>query len=566
MPPEGNALQDALAPLLSTISDWLADTHLLILSGSDSPDCIEAIAGSVTPFPEPFHANIEELFTKVSGPTLCAPDAEGALNGLCLHFSLQALLPVRQQGATVALIGVRAGEHKSDSLDLNRLHIVASAVSVLLSNARDITSAQNYAEQLHQMLSELSGLHEFGRAIESADNPDKLLNYIMKRCMDLMNAESASLMLVDPERNDLEFKVTFGPKASEVQPFRLPIGKGIAGWVAANGEALLIPDAYADSRFNPEFDKQSGYRTRSILCVPMLYKSHTIGVMNILNRLDGHPFTEEDRMLLMAFAAQAALSVENARLLHNALENERLKKELQMASEIQQLLLPAGIPQIGGLDISACYIPCQQVSGDFYDIIQLDENRTVFVVADVSGKGIPGAMLVSNMQASLHAYLDLYDNIIDVVTRLNENMIKQTSADRYITFFIALYDRRDHSVTSVNAGHNRPLLISADGASRELKTGGIFIGYLPFAYESETVTLEPGSTLILYTDGLVEAMNESEEEFGEERLLELARKSHSSSPKNLETEIIKEVHKFGHGQPLEDDFTLMIIKRQFETA
>jgi sigma-B regulation protein RsbU (phosphoserine phosphatase) len=383
----------------------------------------------------------------------------------------------------------------------------------------------------------------------------------MRKSQNVMQAEASSLMLVIEETNELEFKVALGPKATAVKPFRLPIGKGISGWVAESGEAVLIPDAYSDPRFDPSFDKRSGFKTRSMLCVPMIHKSKIVGVMTLLNKIDGTPFNESDQILFTIFATQAALSIENARLLFAAIEKERLDKELQVASEIQNLLIPQSLPKSTYLEIAAEYIPCKEVGGDFYDVIQIDENRHIFVVADVSGKGIPGALVVSNMQATLRAFLQYSDDLLPIVTRLNESITRQTTADRYITFFIGLYDHQKSSLTYINAGHNPPLLVHRNGQIKELKTGGIFIGFMPWEYESETVPFRKGEQLILYTDGLVEAMNKKEIEFDMTGLKSTVRENMNISTDALKNEIIKRVHKHTGNMPLADDFTLLITRR-----
>jgi sigma-B regulation protein RsbU (phosphoserine phosphatase) len=225
------------------------------------------------------------------------------------------------------------------------------------------------------------------------------------------------------------------------------------------------------------------------------------------------------------------------------------------------LLIPQSIPNSSYLDIAAEYIPCKEVGGDFYDIIKLDKDRFIFVVADVSGKGIPGALVVSNMQATLRAFLEYSVDLLPIVTRLNETIIRQTTSDRYITFFIGLYDHRKSSLTYINAGHNPPLLIKKEGKIHELKTGGIFIGFMPWEYESETVPFEKGDTLIMYTDGLVEAMNYDEEEFELYRLKNILEENPSASSNRLKKEIITRVNDHIGTNPLSDDFTLLISRK-----
>ncbi len=415
-------------------------------------------------------------------------------------------------------------------------------------------------ERSRQIMSEVSVMHEISRAFEGSNSLENLLEYIVDKSRLITRTESASLMLHIEESNELEFKVVIGPKSKEVKPFRLPMGKGISGWVAQNQKPILIPNAYKDSRFDPSFDKRSGYKTRSILCVPMIHKTKTVGVMTVLNRLDNQPFVEEDKNLMLTFGSQAALAIENARLLISALEKERLDKELQVASEIQNLLLPQVIPDIQSLDICATYLPCKEVSGDFYDIIKLDDHRSAFVVADVAGKGIPAAMIVSTMQATLSAFLEGSSDLVSIVNKLNLVIIKKSTEDSFITFFICIYDAKNSTINYLNAGHNPPILLR-DGKPILLKTGGLFLGFMPWQYECETIKLIDDDILTLYTDGLVEAMNESQEEFGDERLEKVVLSSRQLSSSQILKNIKKEVKKHIKHSKLDDDFTLVVIKK-----
>jgi sigma-B regulation protein RsbU (phosphoserine phosphatase) len=292
----------------------------------------------------------------------------------------------------------------------------------------------------------------------------------------------------------------------------------------------------------------------------MIHQSKIVGVMTLINKLDGKPFNENDQNLFTIFASQAALSIENARLLFAAIEKERLDKELQVAAEIQKLLIPQTIPQSSFLEIAAEYIPCKEVGGDFYDIIKLENDRFIFVVADVSGKGIPGALVVSNMQATLRAFLEYSDELLPVVSKLNETIIRQTTADRFITFFIGIYDHKKSSFTYINAGHNPPLLVSKKGEIQELKTGGIFIGFMPWEYEIEEISFNKGDTLVMYTDGLVEAMDSEEEEFQMTGLKNTIKESLSMNSDQLKEKIIDRVHDHIGAVPLTDDFTLLISR------
>ena len=483
------------------------------------------------------------------------------LRALCEYFQVQILFPIFMGTRCLALMAI---DTKIPSFTKRQEEVgsfMANYISHLIHNDNLVQNLESYSDRLQKMLNEMGTLHEITHALESTQNLDSLLEYIMQKSQNVMRAEAASLMLVVPDTNELEFKVVLGPKAKEVKPFRLPIGKGISGWVAESGESVLIPDAYSDSRFDPSFDKRSGFKTKSMLCVPMIHHSNTVGVMTVINRLDGHPFNEDDKILFTIFASQAALAIENARLLYAALEKERLDKELQLASEIQRLLIPQIIEQPSFMEIAAEYIPCKEVGGDFYDIIKLDENRIIFVVADVSGKGIPGAMVVSNMQATLRAYLEYGTDLLPIVAKLNEAIIRQTTPDRYITFFIGLYDHSISSFSYINAGHNPPIMVKGDGTIKELRTGGVFIGYVPWDYENETISFSPGDTLVMYTDGLIEAMNVKEEEFEFSRLIKTLQENITHTSQQLKEKIIQRVKQHIGSNPLSDDFTLVISRR-----
>ncbi len=481
---------------------------------------------------------------------------------ICSHFKIRLIQPVLMDGVPLAYLCLVNSNNQVSDPEAERLRQLSAPLVPMLLAANELSGGQTYSEKLHRMLSELSRLHEMSRTIESRANLDSLLEYIMQRCMELINAEAASLMLVDEKAQELEFKIVLGPKAQEVKPFRLPIGKGITGWVAKTGQPLLIPDAYKDDRFDSSFDKRSGFVTRSILCVPMVHESKTIGVMNVLNPLEGKSFTEDDQMLLLIYASQAALSIENVRLLQAVLEKERMDKELQTAAEIQQMLLPAELPKLHGLDVSACYIPCREVSGDFYDIIKLDENSVACVVADVAGKGVPSAMLVATMQASLQAYLESSSDVLEIVTRLNRNLIQRTAKDRFITFFMMILDLRSGRFTYINAGHNPPLLLKQNETIEELRSGGLFLGYIETDFEIGTGILRRGELLVLYTDGLVEAMNKRDQDFGERRLIDEIKKSSGKNAPEIEKSIIAKVHDHIGSRPLDDDFTLVVIKKK----
>ena len=557
-------LKQKVLEVLKIQMDIFHYDKIMLIGIADDGRCEPVVSSDDKSYKPYILSSVEELQTKEM--FLRSDESKDSdLYNMCENFDVHTLFPIIMpsylNNKCVACIGINSPVPVFTERQIEMATFSCSYIANLVNNENLVQDLEGSSERMQKMLKEMVTLHEITHALESSDNLESLLEYIMQKSQNVMSAEAASLMLVLEDTNELEFKVTLGPKAKEVKPFKLPIGKGISGWVAQTGEAVLIADAYSDPRFDPSFDKRSGFRTNSMLCVPMIHQSKIVGVMTLINKLDGKPFNENDQNLFTIFASQAALSIENARLLFAAIEKERLDKELQVASEIQNLLIPQEIPKSTYLEIAAEYIPCKEVGGDFYDIIKLDENRFIFVVADVSGKGIPGALVVSNMQATLRAFLEYSDDLLPVVSRLNEAIIRQTTTDRYITFFIGLYDHKKSKLSFINAGHNPPLLINKNGDMKELRTGGIFIGFMPWEYDIEEIDFNKDDTLVMYTDGLVEAMDSEEEEFQMTGLKKTIKDSLSVTTEELKEEIINRVNDHIGAVPLEDYFTLLISRR-----
>ena len=454
-----------------------------------------------------------------------------------------------------------AGKGEFKPSDALLIKLCALLFESLLENVHLQRELQRASSRMQAVIEETTALHEISRSIESISSLDSLLHHIVVKSMNLMHAESGSLMLYTEKGDELEFKVAIGPKSDNVKPFRVKPGQGISGWVAKYGKPILIKDAYKDERFDPSFDKRSGYRTRSFLCVPLKYKDHILGVITILNRLDHRPFTERDQQMAVTFATQAALAIENTRLLKEALEKERLKADLKVAAKIQSLLIPQKLPQIEHLEVAATYIPCKEMSGDFYDVIPIKDGKWVFVMADVSGKSVPGAMLMSNFQATIRTYFQFSDDLIWIMGQINDLLIQHTASDRYITVFVAMYDPKNSTITSVNAGHNPPLLVKSDEQVEKLNKGGIFVGILPWKYEKQSFPFTDDNLLVMYTDGLVEAMDSKEEEFGLPRLRDIVVKNRHEPINALQERIINAVKEHTGGKPLDDDFTLLLVRR-----
>jgi serine phosphatase RsbU (regulator of sigma subunit) len=344
---------------------------------------------------------------------------------------------------------------------------------------------------------------------------------------------------------------------------RLKIGDGIAGYVAGTGETLNIPDAYADPRFNQYFDQVTGYRTRSILTAPMFNpQQKIIGVVQLLNKKDG-PFTFRDERLLAAMAAQAAISIENARLYEQEIQQQLIKRELETAHSIQASFLPDTIPQYDGWDIGALWCPVRNVAGDFYDFYQLADGRLAVVIADVSGKGIPAALFMALSVTVLRFGMTLNLPPDEVTRRANDMILSEQRSRMFATTFVSYIALNTGDMLFSSGGHNPALLYRAETQRCEYVTAsGVAVGIFREAqFVPELARLEIGDIFVLYTDGITEAINNDEDEFGEERLEALVIQHATLPAQELAELILEEVTAYAGEHNLFDDATLVVLKR-----
>ena len=408
-------------------------------------------------------------------------------------------------------------------------------------------------------LDKLRAIIEASKKLTSVLDIDELLNVILDVALSELEAERGTVFLLDRKRGEIFSRILRGEEIDEI---RMPLGKGISGTVAQTGETVIIPDAYADERFDPETDKRSGFRTRSILCAPLLKGGEeVVGVLQLLNKRDG-TFREIDAEYLSALAAHMVIALENARAHLERLEQERTRKELELAAQIQQRFLPQSIPQAPGLAIDARALPCSEVGGDYYDFLELPGGALGIVIADVSGHGIPAALITTAIHAYLHALVDCYEDPASLATRLNSLLHFATPASKYATMAVVEYNREERKLRYCNCGHN-PLILIRNGVPEELKACGTVVGMFPVArFVTKEIELRGGERLLLYTDGVTEAArggDDGREEFGLERLQKISLEV-SGEPSDWLDTVVAGVEKFTAGEPLDDDMTMVAMQ------
>jgi sigma-B regulation protein RsbU (phosphoserine phosphatase) len=306
----------------------------------------------------------------------------------------------------------------------------------------------------------------------------------------------------------------------------------------------------------------------SRIMVQIRQKNDLVGILSFGPRRGGFAYSDADRELLMSIAAQLALVIDNARLTERMVAQERMRRELALAAEVQQRLLPSCAPPCVAMEIAGFCEPARGVGGDYYDFINFDNSQLGVAIADVAGKGMPAALLMSTVQATLRSLTARNGTpanyeLSSIVSKLNRLLFNTTNGEHYVTFFYATFDQNTQRLTYVNAGHNPPLYLQAEAGYefRQLTSGGLVAGAFEHAaYEQETVQMKPNDLLFLYTDGLTEALNVEGEEFGTDRIMETLKAIASLSADQIRDVVARRVKEWCTGMSLYDDLTFVVMK------
>jgi len=297
----------------------------------------------------------------------------------------------------------------------------------------------------------------------------------------------------------------------------------------------------------------------------MMIKSELKGVLAAHNKKHGELFSEDDQRLLAIIAAQSAQVIENARLNDQEKQLLKIQEELRLAAKIQTDLLPTAAPSLPGYDIAGKSIPAQTVGGDYFDFITIDDHRLALCLGDVSGKGLPAALLMANLQATLRSQALASPSVKECVGRANALLFQSTSAEKFVTLFYGVLDSQRHVINFCNAGHNPPFVFLSGAPPIRLTRGGIVLSALEhFPFEQQETDLAPGDLLVIYSDGITETMNPQGEQFGEERLEDVIRCHREESAAEAIENTIQDVKSFAAGANQADDITLVLVKRRLE--
>jgi phosphoserine phosphatase RsbU/P len=409
-----------------------------------------------------------------------------------------------------------------------------------------------------QSVHDFSAILEATKLLNSTLDLSELLRIILQLCTRLCEADRGTVFLLDRKSNEIWSVKGLGLEKREI---RIPVSRGIAGWVARHGDPVRVEDALSDPHFDPGVDRDLGYHTRELLALPIRNKSgEIVGVLELLNKKNG-PFSAADEKSLSHFSIYIALALENARLHRESLTKQRMESDLALARNVQRGLLPESPPALNGFDIGVAYTPSLMVGGDYYDFMRLRPDSLLAVVADVEGKGVASALMMANLQASLHALAGHVHALEAVVQSVNDILLSDTRARKLLSMFVSVIEERPRVLHYINAGHVPPAIIRHDGETAQLDEGGFVLGAFPDAsYRRGRVQLRSGDVFIAYTDGVTEAMDIHGEQYGFERLVDLVRARRDEPAKQIVDIVLSEVDRFSLHGPDEDDRVVLVLK------
>lgn len=492
---------------------------------------------------------LQASFTTAWGQPVAICGLDG--NALLTHHDSPncTTTPIMVGGILSGHIKASCNEHQTSPDGL--LQLMADMVSRLYSDEQRLRSRAEELAALFSLTTEFTGTHDL----------QNVLNLVAQTVVRAMNAKACGIRLLNEDHTELVIKAVANLSKEYLNKGPIVVSKSVIDTeVISTGRPVYIANEQNDPRvLYPVEAKREGIV--SALCAPLMYKGKAEGVIRVYTS-EKHVFDWFETALLQTIAVQAAAAIVNARLYEDILETETIRRQLKIASEVQRRLTPAKPPNLDGFDIAAVYTPCYELGGDFYDFISLPPNNLGVVICDVAGKGIPASLLMASLRATLRAHaLNIYD-MSAVLDKVNKTFCADTLMSEFATMFYGVLDYRSRSFTFTNAGHCPPILFR-DGQVRELATGGGLLGINPtLQYAHNHLTFRSGDVLLMFTDGLTEALNHKDEGFGRDRIIKAANVAigENRPAAHIARHIIWEMRRFVGLQSKFDDLTVLVLK------
>lgn len=466
---------------------------------------------------------------------------------------LVLLVPIVSQKKVVGYIALgerwTKTEYSSDEKKLIQLLVNLSGAAI--QKGLIIEEVNDANKKLDRKNQELNTLFDLSKEFNIGLDSSKVIRLVTFALLGQVGVKQYAICL----KHDDEMKFV-AQKLSNVEELHASLKN-----LCDLGQPSSIHDLLKSKRYRLTAAELIKHKITAV--IPMHLQQQTKGMMLLGERMRGGEYTQQDFEFLYSLGNLAIISIENARLFQEAIEKQRMEDELNIAREIQQGLLPEELPAITGFDVAAINIPSLQVGGDYYDVVEKSSNEFAIAIGDVSGKGAPAALLMANVQASLRALTPTCISVAQTTGHINDLICANTkSGSKFITFFWGILDVATRQFRYSNAGHNPPYLLRADGSVELLDKGGLILGIFKTMkeYEEGIATLNSGDTLVMYTDGISEAMNSKTEEFTEERLQTVLQKSVHHSANDIIKDVQAAVEAHTQGTPQSDDITMVVVK------
>ena len=400
---------------------------------------------------------------------------------------------------------------------------------------------------------------EVTRKLAAPFDLDTMLAEVVDASRRILDADRGTVFLYDGENEELVVRV-----GTDLEPIRIPADKGIVGESAQTRKLINVPDCYADERFNRAIDKQTGYRSRCMLTIPLIgYEDSLVGVLQILNKKSG-VFDAKDEYVAQALAAQAAVVLHRAKITEQIIASERLDREITVARDVQMGTLPKEMPEIAGYEFGGAFTPTDQTGGDLYDFVPLDEQRLFLLMGDATGHGIGPALSATQVRAMLRVAIRLNSSLDDAFVHINDQLCEDLPDDRFVTGFFGLLDSSTNEVQFHSGGQGPIMHFHAADKTYDWHPATTFpLGYMPQSRLGDPVSvrLEPGDVLGLISDGIYEYENETGLQFGQQGVINIIDDHPDASAQQLVNEIMAAAREHGGAAPQADDITIVLARR-----
>lgn len=413
-------------------------------------------------------------------------------------------------------------------------------------------------DNLAQQANKFTDISRIGTVITSIFDLDRILPMVMESALTLSKAEVGQ-MIVFNDDGSIEDSVCWGISQEVTKLIRNKDNICLWDYIRASGEWLKIEDL----RNNPDWElKSDKAHIKSLVAAPLFSKNRIVGALAIANKIDGDNFTSEDLYILEIIARFATVAVENSHLHDEALEMQKLEADIDMARQLQSMLMPEKTVEFDGLKINAHNTMAKQVGGDFYDIVQLSRSKYILIIADVSDKGFPASLLMTSSRSLLRAYAIETSSLSEIIANVNEQLCGDSGALKgmFVTLIMVCLDFEKNEIKAVNAGHPPGWIRYPDGKIAEMKTGGPFVGqFQGLEYKEQILPLVPGSRMFLYTDGIFECVDNQGNMLGISGIRSFFEKHVNDTPEVFESEIKKLMIEYSVDPERIDDTTYILV-------